>query len=44
MNALVREADRMNKEDPRQAADLMRRMSDITGLKMGQSMEEALMV
>jgi len=42
MNALVREADRVNKEDPRQAADLMRRMSEITGLKMGQGMEEAL--
>ncbi len=42
MNALVCEADRMYKDDPRQAADLMRRMSEITGLKMGQGMEEAL--
>lgn len=42
MNALVREADRVDKEDPRQAADLVRRMSEITGLKMGQGMEEAL--
>jgi putative FmdB family regulatory protein len=42
MNALVCEADRMNKDDPRQAVDLMRRMSEITGLKMGQGMEEAL--
>jgi len=42
MNALVRKADRVNKEDPRQAANLMRRMSEITGLKMGQNMEEAL--
>jgi hypothetical protein len=42
MNALVSEAGRMNKNDPRQAADLMRRMSEITGLKMGQGMEDAL--
>lgn len=42
MNALAREADNINEDNPRQAADLMRRLSEMTGLKMGHGMEEAL--
>ncbi|MGC9325848.1 MAG: FmdB family zinc ribbon protein, partial [Desulfomonilia bacterium] len=36
------EAGRMNEDDPRQAAQLMRKLSEATGLKMGSGMEEAL--
>jgi hypothetical protein len=32
----------MNEEDPRQAADLMRKLSDMTGLELGAGMNEAL--
>jgi len=42
MSMLATEAERMNEDDPRQAAQLMRKLSDATGLKMGGSMEEAL--
>ena len=42
MAMLAREAEGMNEDDPRQAADLMRKLSDATGLKMGPGMEEAL--
>jgi hypothetical protein len=42
MNMLAREAERVNEEDPRQAANLMRKFSEATGLKMGAGMEEAL--
>lgn len=42
MAMLANEADKINEEDPRQAAALMRKLSDVTGLKMGQGMEEAL--
>ncbi|MEW6599755.1 MAG: zinc ribbon domain-containing protein [Nitrospirota bacterium] len=42
MAMLAREAEGMNEEDPRQAASLMRKLSDATGLKMGAGMEEAL--
>lgn len=42
MNMLTREADRIDEEDPRQAAGLMRRLSDMTGLKLGPGMDEAL--
>ncbi len=42
MAMLAREAEGMNEEDPRQAAQLMRKLSDATGLKMGPGMEEAL--
>ena len=31
-----------HEDDPRQAAMLMRKLSDVTGLKMGTGMEEAL--
>jgi putative FmdB family regulatory protein len=42
MSMLASEADRINEDDPRQAAQLMRKLSDATGLKMGAGMEEAL--
>ncbi len=42
MAMLAREADSINEDDPRQAAQLMRKLSDATGLKMGAGMEEAL--
>lgn len=42
MDALAREADGMSEEDPRQAADLMRKFSKMTGMKLGSGMQEAL--
>jgi hypothetical protein len=39
---LASEADKINEDDPRQAARLMRKLSEATGLRMGQGMEEAL--
>ncbi|MCP4112756.1 MAG: zinc ribbon domain-containing protein [Desulfobacteraceae bacterium] len=42
MQMLTREADKMNEDDPKQAADLMRKLSDMTGLKLGQGIDEAL--
>lgn len=42
MNMLAREAEGMDEEDPRQAANLMRKLSDMTGLKLGPGMDEAL--
>lgn len=42
MGMLAQEADRMDEDDPRQAAMLMRKLSDATGLAMGPAMEEAL--
>ena len=42
MNLLAGEMDKVNEDDPRQAADLMRKLSEATGLKMGPGMEEAL--
>jgi putative FmdB family regulatory protein len=42
MNMLAGEAEKMNEEDPRQAANLMRKLSSMTGLKLGPGMEEAL--
>ncbi|MDY0091898.1 MAG: zinc ribbon domain-containing protein [Candidatus Vecturithrix sp.] len=42
MGMLAREAEHINEDDPRQAAQLMRKLSDATGLKMGAAMEEAL--
>jgi len=42
MNLLAREAENMNEDDPRQAADLMRKLTDMTGLNLGPGMEEAL--
>ena len=42
MEALAGEADKINEDDPRQAANLMRKLSDMTGLKLGDGMDEAL--
>ncbi len=42
MAMLARDADKIDEDDPRQAANLMRKLSDATGLKMGPGMEEAL--
>ncbi len=42
MGMLAKGAENMDEEDPRQAANLMRQLSDMTGLDMGPGMEEAL--
>ena len=42
MGMLAREAEKIDEDDPRQAAQLMRKLSDATGMKMGPGMEEAL--
>ena len=42
MRMLAGEADKINEDDPRQAANLMRKLSDMTGLELGQGMDEAL--
>jgi putative FmdB family regulatory protein len=42
MQMLAGEADRINEDDPRQAADLMRKLSQMTGLELGPGMNEAL--
>ncbi len=42
MQMLASEADRVNEDDPRQAAYLMRKLTDMTGMELGAGMEEAL--
>jgi len=42
MATLATQAEHMNEDDPRQAAQLMRKLSDMTGLNLGPAMEEAL--
>lgn len=42
MQMLEGEAERMDEDDPRQAAQLMRRLSDMTGMEPGPGMQEAL--
>ena len=42
MQVLSKEADHMDENDPKQAANLMRKLSDMTGLNLGPGMEEAL--
>ena len=39
---LMRDAEGMNEDDPRQMANLMRKFTDKTGISMGEQMEEAL--
>jgi putative FmdB family regulatory protein len=39
---LMRDAEGMNEDDPRQMAALMRKFSDKTGISLGEQMEEAL--
>jgi putative FmdB family regulatory protein len=42
MQVLAKEADSINEDDPRQAAQLMRKLSSMTGLELGPGMSEAL--
>lgn len=42
MGLLEREMARVDENDPRQAAQLMRKLSDMTGLEMSGNMEQAL--
>jgi putative FmdB family regulatory protein len=42
MTALAGEAERINEDDPKQAAQLMRKLTHMTGLELGTGMEEAL--
>ena len=42
MSKMAAEAERMDEEDPRQAARMMRQIYEATGLKMGGGMEEAM--
>jgi putative FmdB family regulatory protein len=42
MQMLAGESERINEDDPKQAADLMRKLTDMTGLEMGAGMQEAL--
>jgi putative FmdB family regulatory protein len=42
MKVLAGEADKINEDDPKQAANLMRKLSDMTGIKLGEGMDEAL--
>ena len=40
--SLMRDAEGINEDDPRQMATLMRKFSDKTGISLGEQMEEAL--
>ena len=42
MHMLAGEAEKINEDDPRQAANLMRKLTDMTGLELGPGMTEAL--
>ena len=42
MQMLAGEAENINEDDPRQAADLMRKITDMTGMELGPGMQEAL--
>ena len=42
MNVLAQESQNVDEEDPRQAANLMRKLTDMTGMNLGPAMEEAL--
>jgi hypothetical protein len=42
MNLLAKEAEHVDENDPRQAANLMRKLTDMTGVNLGPGMEEAL--
>jgi putative FmdB family regulatory protein len=42
MGKLAAEAEGMNEEDPRQAANLMRKFTEMTGVKLGDGMQEAM--
>lgn len=42
MGLLAGEAEKINEDDPRQAANLMRKFTEMTGMNLGDKMEEAL--
>jgi putative FmdB family regulatory protein len=42
MAMLMNEAEKLDENDPRQAAKLMRKLSDAAGVEMGAGMEEAI--
>ncbi|MFN7952075.1 MAG: zinc ribbon domain-containing protein [bacterium] len=42
METFAREAEGLNEDDPRQAAQMMRRLSEMAGMNIGPGMEEAL--
>lgn len=42
MSQLAADAEHINEEDPRAAARLMRKFSDVTGMELGKGMQEAL--
>lgn len=42
MQMLAGEAENIREDDPRQAADLMRKLTDMTGMELGPGMQEAL--
>ncbi|MBW2369063.1 MAG: zinc ribbon domain-containing protein [Deltaproteobacteria bacterium] len=42
MTMLEKEAGSINEDDPKQAADLMRKLTDMTGMELGPGMQEAL--
>ena len=42
MHMLAGEAEKIDQDDPKQAANLMRKLSDMAGLEMGSGMQEAL--
>jgi putative FmdB family regulatory protein len=42
LEGLMREAEGMNEDDPRQMAQLMRKFSDKTGISLGEPMHEAI--
>jgi len=42
MQMLAGEAENMNEDDPKLAANLMRKLTDMTGMELGPGMQEAL--
>lgn len=42
VHKLMGESEKINEDDPRQAADLMQKFSDMTGLKYNNTIQEAL--
>jgi putative FmdB family regulatory protein len=42
MQMLAGEAENINEDDPRQAANLMRKLTDMTGMELGPGMQEAI--
>jgi putative FmdB family regulatory protein len=42
MGVLAREADTIDEDDPRQAANVMRKLSEMAGLPLGKGMKEAI--